>query len=418
MIRLNLATKPGLLTAEDIEASDKAIERSLSPISRGEEVESAEEALTSAGGPAEKREPSEKVESSLEELAADKEKQSQVTESEIDTSTLKELEKNLEMMESAEQEDFVPRKRSEKKQAKLDELEELIEMKGDQHSATPGRLRRKSIFRYIGIFVLVVIVAIGGYWIYQNFKDKLPFGKKESPRQTRTEQTAPASQPTAKQITESVRERLPEVALMNEVSKRHIEQVQQGKQLLHPLVQILSFISANSKIQYLRADQQKLSFIFYLATRQQAVDLKNYLLNSDFPITRNIFYIEEHSTYPGTPYQVMAIFNYQIGTPQLKVGYRYLNDYALNHEIYSAGRQTNINIAPLRLYSRETASTREASVNALGNKQNMVRFLQQIEDLKINFGIKEILLKENQNKNAGTASLELVLSATIYPPKS
>jgi len=275
MIRLNLANVPGLQGQElpalvDLEG--------LTPDLPSESLPEKEMEFVSEQAPAE---------SSEEPVIETKPTQP------VDEDLFKLAEENLDLIEKAEQEEFIPKPTS---------------PPPDKPEKGPVGIKRRPVLRWaiLGVVVLVILAAFWGYRqglftevqvvkTAKKTRDKVlepVTDQMVGPTETTVQKTEDlaekavekgrlipdAAQQPGSQISNAVKSVRPmhRYTEPSGISEEYVYRVHTGQNRLQIAAEVLSQFPSNSKLHYLRVKNDKVSFILYVANEQDIFNLKNY----------------------------------------------------------------------------------------------------------------------------------------------
>jgi len=400
MIRLNLATKPGLQRPEKKGAENVA------------------ELITpQTTAPAQPAPPGEAI-SSTQEMPK------------IDDELFAAVEKNLEMLEQAEEEEFIPRHIS---VAQTPEEKAEEEKKEQQIETLLKRPTRRKIFTALRYIIILAVLGGGGYFGYWKFFN-VPAPKIVIPSEM--EEPVPTSPPSDSIPTGLVPEQsfvssesappvaeqpqaVPQVISQpttSQIDDNYARQIMMSENALLQVVQVLTNLPRGIRLQYLKCKDQKISFIIYVNTNDEAVRLKSALTAVPGQLSPEIFYIEQVATQ--TPnIQVMAIFKIRPPDVTQVKRYQYLNDVQLTQTLWSTGRRSQINQKPLLISDPDVLKIRRGELSGNGTLTACTNLLRSYAQNSINYGIDQVMFQAPANLPPGELALNFTFSGIIYPQK-
>ena len=400
MIRLNLATKPGLQRPEKKGAENVA------------------ELITpQTTAPAQPAPPGEAI-SSTQEMPK------------IDDELFAAVEKNLEMLEQAEEEEFIPRHIS---VAQTPEEKAEEEKKEQQIETLLKRPTRRKIFTALRYIIILAVLGGGGYFGYWKFFN-VPAPKIVIPSEM--EEPVPTSPPSDSIPTGLVPEQsfvssesappvaeqpqaVPQVISQpttSQIDDNYARQIMMSENALLQVVQVLTNLPRGIRLQYLKCKDQKISFIIYVNTNDEAVRLKSALTAVPGQLSPEIFYIEQVAT-PAPNIQVMAIFKIRPPDITQVKRYQYLNDIQLTQTLWSAGRRSQINQNPLLISDADVLKIRRGELSGNGTLTACTNLLRSYAQNSVNYGIDQVMFQAPDNLPPGELALNFTFSGIIYPQK-
>ncbi len=359
MIKLNLATIPGLQGEESVR----------SPIFEPK-VEFVEKPPAIEEGEAPK--PKQKIDESVFELA----------------------EQNLDLIEQAEKEEFVPKHPS-------------LPPKKEKEDGPVTIKRRRTVLK-IFYLLLALIVVVGGFWVY-----KSKFYKKA--------EKIPEVVGEAKEIGESViassKEVMQQAVVASEISEQYITQILIGKNVLDVSLKLFQSFPQNARLQYLRVKSNKISFILYLPTRDEGYAFKNNIVNNSRFLSPDVFYIERDESNLNAPYQIMAILRYKDTISKSSSGFGFKLDNELAQIIGTIGQSSNVFLTPLKIFKAQNNLPRKAQFSGKGSIKDCIRFYKKIMGMNMNIGIECVYVYDNSNQKLENTQLNFRIDADIFPRK-
>jgi len=370
MIKLNLATIPGLQGEESVR----------SPIFEPK-VEFVEKPPVIEEGEAPK--PKQKIDKSVFELA----------------------EQNLDLIEQAEKEEFVPKHPS------------LPPKKGKEG----GIKRRRTVLKFFYL-LLALVVIVGGFWVYKSkFYKKIGIKIPSRSEVTKVAEKIPEVVGETKKIGESVivssKDVTQQAVVASEISEQYITQILIGKNVLDVSLKLFQSFPQNARLQYLRVKSNKLSFILYLPTRDEGYTFKNNIVNNSRFLSPDVFYIERDESNLNAPYQIMAILRYKDTILRSSSRFGFKLDNELAQIIGTIGQSSNVFLTPLKIFKAQNNLPRKAQFSGKGSIKNCIRFYKKIIDMNVNMGIECVYVDDNSNQKLEDTQLNFRIDAEIFPRK-
>jgi len=385
MIKLNLATVPGIQGKESAKAPIYEYQVEVE-----EKLPTAEEGVTGATP-----KPKQKIDADLFKLA----------------------EQNLDLIEQAEKEEFVP-KHKPKPPKKEKEEGPTIKIK-----------RRIPLLRLFYLLLAIIVIG-GGFWVYKSkfykkvgikVPTKSEVKKVTEKVQEKVTEQLPDVVDKAKGIGQSVvtssQEAVKQVAIANEISDQNITQILNGKNVLDIGLKLLQSFPQNARLQYLRVKSNKVSFILYLPTRNEGLTLKNSLINNSRFLSPDVFYIERDKSNLNAPYQVMAIIKYRDTILRSIKGFVFKIDNELAQIIGNYGQNSNVSLTPFKVFKEQNYLPRKAQFSGKGSARNCISFLKKIKDMNMNIGIESVYIYDNSNRKLESTILAFTIDTNIFPRK-
>ncbi len=381
MIKLNLATIPGLQGEESVR----------SPIFEPK-IEFVEKPPVIEEGEAPK--PKQKIDKSVFELA----------------------EQNLDLIEQAKKEEFVPKHPS---------LPPKKEKEGGQVIIK----RRRTVLKFFYL-LLALIVIVGGFWVYKSkFYKKIGIKIPSRSEVTKVAEKIPEKVTgkipevvgEVKKIGESdiasSKETMQQAVVASEISEQYITQILIGKNVLDVSLKLFQSFPQNARLQYLRVKSNKLSFILYLPTRDEGYAFKNNIVNNSRFLSPDVFYIERDESNLNAPYQIMTILRYKDTISRSSSGFGFKLDNELAQIIGTIGQSSNVFLTPLKIFKAQNNLPRKAQFSGKGSIKNCIRFYKKIIDMNVNMGIECVYVDDNSNQKLEDTQLNFRIDAEIFPRK-
>ncbi|MDO9548107.1 MAG: hypothetical protein Q7J65_03980 [Candidatus Marinimicrobia bacterium] len=373
----------------------------------------------------------------------------------IDDDLFKLAEANLDLIEQAEEEEAGPKE----KVKSAPEPEEKPEKKHKKHP----------LFRY-GILVGAIVVLFVILWLYKNgqlTKEKVrevAMGTSETVVGTVSEQAsdvirkadglsevyADRAAEAAKQIPGATRQlssdvsevtrqmtsgmsdaraqiasRIPEVQTSSrsvnrvygssDISMNLIQRVQIGQNKLSLAADVLAQFPADSRLQYLRVKNGKLSFILFVSSEYAAEQIKNYFICQNQFQPPEIFFVERSNKIAGNPVEIMAIVRFQtMGSDDTK-GYKYLTDRQLSQYVWQASLKSSVRMNPLKISSSDITTVRDAEIIGNGMTANVIAMMRELAVQRHNMSTSILSIRSDTKQPIRESVLDFNLNSVIYP---
>lgn len=414
MIKINLATKPGLQDetgGKTVAGSPNEIFAVIPPA-----TEAPEPVITQIGTEVQDDQP--------------------VAMPALDDDMFASIEANLEMMEQAEAEEFVPRHISLPPE-KLEEEEK--EEKIEELTKKPGRRRLKNALIY---GLTVIIIGGGGYWAYLKYfktptptssaqtdfeKPEVATGQAESvpaqPVQTPAEvQPVETVQPIYQSeinATPSTTQPVPSTITqpqMSQVEEVYVSQILNGATRCQTLAQVVGSIPINHRLQYLKLKTDKISFLVYVGSEEEAQRLKASIQNLPAILSTEVFYIERMPGVAAPAVQIMAILKLR-NNPSAMRSIRFQNDIALSQVLWSAGKRNGLNMQPLSIAEPPANKPRLAEFRGNCTATGIANLLQDLSAIDLNLSIEQVSLSPGSNVTGNSTTIDFVINSVIFPQK-
>jgi len=402
MLKINLATKPGL---QD-ETKDKSIP--AIPNELFESLPPSPEPVISVPDQSGKA----ALKSELTALATPKE------------DMFASVESNLEMLEQAEAEEFVPRHVSLPPEKRAEtEQEERIE-------ALTKIPRKRRLRKILGVGLGLIVVAVVGYWAYVNFlKAPVQPDEYEKPQPVTEEMvpSAPATTPSEIPPVETVEPvyQTPAAPLtyqsvgqpaLSQVEEVYASQIMAGARYSLSAAQVLGLFPSGTRVQYLKLKSGKISFLIYVAEEAEGQRIKTGIGNLPGIQASEVFYIERMPTVAAPNVQIMAILKLRLdsGTPR---SIRFQNDVNLSQVLWSIGKRNNLNLQPLGIAEPPAAKPRLAEIRGDGGVNSIANFLQELANIDLNLGIEQVSLTPASDATGYSGFFNFTINSVIYPQK-
>jgi len=452
MIRLNLTNQPGL---QFIDESEKFDLEGLEPDVVANELEGDFQVDSDDGIPAPAKSGSVPELNDIPDMPMRPSLARDNDEFQINDDLFKLAEANLDLIEQAEEEEAGPKAKTKS----APEPEEKPEKKHKQHP----------LFRY-GILVGAIIVLFVILWVYKNGqlnKAKVRKAAMEaSATVTRkvTEKTADVIQTTedlsdvyvdkaaeaASQIPGATRQLSSEVSDLTEqmssgitdarqqiaskipevqtssrsvnrvygssnISMDLIQRVQVGQNKLNIAADVLAQFPANSRLQYLRIKNDRLSFILYVSSDYAAEQIKNYFTSQSRFLSPEVFFVEQSNTVASNPVEIMAIIRFrQMGSDDTK-GYKYLTDRQLSQYVWQASLKSNVRMNPLKISNSDITTVRDAEIVGNGMMANVIALMRELAVQRHNMSTSILSIRSDTSRPISESLLDFDLNSVIYP---
>jgi len=413
MININLATKPGL---QDETGSKPAP-------GNPNEIFAVIPPTTEASEPA------------IAQISSEIQESQPIAMPALDDDMFASIEANLEMMEQAEAEEFVPRHISlppekleeEKKAEKIEEL-----------TKQPGRRRLKKVLIY---GLIVIVIGGGSYWTYlKYFKTLTPtnsvstdFEKPEvATEQAESVPVQPIPAPAEMQPLETVQpiyqseiNAVPSATPVpstitqpqpSQVEDVYVSQILSGAIRCQTLAQVVGSLPVNHRLQYLKLKTDKVSFLVYVGSEEEAQRLKAGIQNLPGILSTEVFYIERMAGGAAPAVQIMAILklrNHPSGIRSI----RFQNDVALSQVLWSAGKRNGLNMQPLNIAEPPAPKPRLSEFRGNGSANGIANLLQELSATDLNLSIEQVSLSPGYDQAGNSAAIDFTINSIIYPQK-
>jgi len=414
MIRLNLANVPGLQGEElptlvDLEG--------LTPDQPSEPLPEKEMEFVPEQAPAE---------SSEEPVIETKPTQP------VDEDLFKLAEENLDLIEQAEQEEFIPKPTS---------------PPPDKPEKGPVGIKRRPVLR-LAILAVVVLVILSAFWGYrqglftkeqvvktaQKTRDKVletvtdqAVGVTETTDQKTEELGEEAvekarlipdvAQQPGSQISNAVKSvrPMPRYTEPSGISDKYVYRVHTGQNRLQIAAEVLSQFPPKSKLQYLRVKNDKVSFILYVANEQELLRLKSYFSNENRFVSPEVFFTERTNKVAGNPIEIMAIVRFYTSDCQETMGYKYFTDRQLSQYVWQTGLTSGVDMQSMKISSKEITSIRNGHIAGTGAVKNVVQLLNELAMIRDNMECGVISITGTLDNSISETMLDYNLGTVIYP---
>ncbi|MDD5230838.1 MAG: hypothetical protein PHC43_05870 [Candidatus Marinimicrobia bacterium] len=385
MIKINLATKPGL--------QDETVNQGV--------VGESNDIFKTAPPAGPSKLTGEQLASELQATPA-----TAKPEEEIDR--LATVEANLKMLEQAESEEFVPQHPSQPPE-KVDEVEE--EIKSDQPSEKP---RRSSLFKVLSFVLIVAIIIVGGYWAYNKYlrtpTPSIPYTADEEEILTVDVPATPA--PETSQPVETAEVQLPP----SQIDEIYLPNIAVGVARSQLLGRILEAFPIDFRLQYLKLTNEKISFLIYVNSEEEAQRAKTTIQNLPGIYSTRVFYTERISGTAAPDVQIMAILNAHDEEALISnIGFQ--DDMALSQIIWAAGKRSNLTLQPLIIYEPQATKPRLAEIRGSGSVLGIISLMHELAELNLNLSIEQVLLNSGVEAVGSSDQIDFSINTVIYPRK-
>lgn len=424
MIKINLATKPGL--------QDES-ENKLTPGSHNDIF-----TLSPSAAPPSPSVPPAPVNDQLPEGPHD---EMPLEMPDFNDDIFKSVEANLQMLEQAEAEEFVPRHVS----LPPEKLEEVDKEKAIENlTQRPIRRRLVKLFSYLIVFA---IIGYGGYWAYNKYlktpmpaivipaetQDAFPVEEQPvavEPSPVITETPAPeygqpvnqspaanvpeVRQPVQQPVTQRPVAHQPVAQqIINQVEEIYIRQILTGTGRSQILAQVIGAIPASYRLQYLKMKSEKISFLIYVNSEEEARRIKTAVENIPGLFPPDVFYIERMASVAAPSVQIMAILKLrnQISVPMRNI--RFQNDVELSQTLWAIGKRNQVTLSPLSITEPPGSQPRLAEISGSASLSGFSSLLRDLLALDLNLSIEQISLSPGRDYG----SIDFSLNSVLFPQK-
>lgn len=384
MIKLNLATKPGLQTKE----------ASLSKIFPGFDTT------------IENQTPTPRVIHQTKNL---------------DENIFTPAEKNLDLIEQAEKEEFIPRRTS-----------IPLQKKTDIQFAKPMRVKRKAT--RIVLYIILIGILAGGYWGYKKeIYKKIDLGKVTSlftkkgtnkvildsdQSHAVTDKTSEILDKT-QQIGESIVTtlQLAHPSLEDEIAGEYVSQIILGKNRLDMAQKMLQSLPQDAILQYMRVKGNSVTLIAHFKTKEE-VDVVNDAIAGDSNFSKTeVFRIETDVSNSVRPIQLSAIIKFKEYSSGGSQAYRFIDDVKISQVVWVAGKKASVSLMPIKIFGAPSPDVRLSEITGTGNIATCLAFFKELMNIYINYGIESISIYRSAGDRSQTAPLDFSLEGSIFPAK-
>lgn len=414
MIRLNLANVPGLQGEELPTIVDL---KGLTPGQPAEPLPEKEMEFVPEQAPAESSE--EPVIETKPTPPADED-------------LFKLAEENLDSIEQAEQEEFIPKPTS---------------PLPDKSGKGPVGIKRHPVL-WLAILVVVALLILAAFWGYRQglfIKEQVV----KTAQKTREEVLEPVNdqmveltETTAQKTEELAEEALEKDRLIPEtvpqpgsqisnvvkpvqptprytepsgISEEYIYRVHTGQNRLQIAAEVLGQFSSDSKLQYLRVKNDKVSFIVYVANEQDMLYLKNYFSNENRFASPEVFFTERTNKVTGNPIEIMAIVRFYTSECQDTKGYQYFTDRQLSQYIWQTAINSGVDMQPMKISNKKTTSIRNGNIAGTGAIKNIIQLLNELVMVRDNMEFGVISISGTLDNSIPETMFDYNLDTVIYP---
>ncbi|MBN2602124.1 MAG: hypothetical protein JXR87_09035 [Candidatus Marinimicrobia bacterium] len=452
MIRLNLTNQPGLQFIDESEQFDL---EGLEPDVAADEPEGDFQYDSDDGAPAPVKSGSAPELKDFPDMPMKPSLADANDAFQIDDDLFKLAEANLDLIEQAEEEEAGPK-------AKIKSTPKPIEK-------TEKKYKKHPLFRY-GILVAGIIVVFVILWVYKNgqlnkarvrkaameasatvskkvaektadiiqtaddlsdvYGDKAADAASQIPGATRqlssevtdlTQQMSSGLSDARQQIAskkpdvQTSRQPTTRVYGTSDLSLDLIQRVQVGQNKLNIAADALSQFPANSRLQYLRIKNDRLSFILYVSSTNAAEQIKNYFISQSKFLPPEVFFIEQSNTVAGNPVEIMAIIRFRpMGSNDTK-GYKYLTDRQLSQYVWQASLNSNVRMNPLKISNSDITSVRDAEIVGNGITANVIAMMRELAAQRHNMSTSMLSIRSDTHRPISESLLDFDFNSVIYP---
>ncbi|HPC35274.1 MAG TPA: hypothetical protein P5268_03410 [Candidatus Marinimicrobia bacterium] len=322
-------------------------------------------------------------------------------------------ESNLEMTGQAKTEEPIPQTVSGISD-KLREAEKIVERKEKEYSKHSS----KRIILNIGIWILVlVIIGTAGYWAYYKyFKTQTSSITVESKNENilPTEKPAPVVEETQPSSSSEVAEVVPPKA--SQIDETYLPRIFAGIARCQVLSQLVGTLPGNSRIQFLKLDKDKINFLIFIDSENNAQQAKTKMQNLPGIVSTQAFYIEHTANIPAPAVQMMAILNLRTeNAPSRNI--RFYDDVSLSQVLWATGKKHNLKLQPISIAEPPAPKPRLAEIRGSGNLADIINLISELSSFDLNLSIEKISLDLSSESTLDTGILNFNISSVIYPQK-
>jgi len=327
----------------------------------------------------------------------------------LDEDVFAKAEKNLDLIEQGENEEFIPRHTSVPPQKKP----EIVPVK-------IHRVRRM-VFRYLGFLILIGIIG-AGFWGYRSgFYKQMDFGKISSffkAKFSRAKDTELVGK--AQDVAQSILTQLPfaQPSDKDEIASEYIQMIITGKSRLGFTRRVLENVPQNSILQYLRTKGNSVTFIMNIRTQQECDVLKSALEGDSRFASTEVFRTQPDPSVGTHPVRLTAIIKFREETARDGKCYRFVDDIKTSQVIYTAGKMSTLNLLPLKIYNAPSPEPRMAQINGNGTYTTIATFFNELSKVYTNYGIEDISIHQSASDSLQSTPLNMIVDIQIFPPQA
>ncbi len=300
---------------------------------------------------------------------------------------------------------------------KLREAEQIIERKEEEFS----RHLSNRLVLNIGIWILVlVIVGALGYWGYTKYfnprKSEItakPAGKSDLPVEQPillTEQSQPSSTSDMPEVDQPV------LTPINQIDEIYLPPVLTGISRCQVLLQLISVLPDNSRIQFLKLDKDVVNFLIFVDTENEAQQVKDEVQKLPGIGSIQAFYIEHVADTPSPAVQMMAILNLKTESAVAR-NIRFYDDVSLSQVLWAIGKRQNLKLQPLNIAEPPAPKPRLAEIRGNGSLNSIINLLSELSNFDLNLSVEKIAINLSADSAVDTGILDFSINSVIYPQK-
>lgn len=267
-----------------------------------------------------------------------------------------------------------------------------------------------NIIRNLVIFIIILAFFSGGYYIIQNFDTLFKSNSKEQISVVDTSEIIDTVETEIAMSAKSIEQK-------DEITAENINTILIGKNILFLTKVIFENFDPGLILDYLRINQEKVSFIVYYSSDDRANFLQKNLKSSIPNLKNDLFYVEKSNLYKQNPFQVMGFFNLNQGSYVIEERYIHYDDEKMAKHLGFWAAQEGIELNPVKIFTKDTTKIRKVEITGKGNATAIIGFIEKLLDENINLAIKNIHFKNKQKIKFDDLLINLKIEARIYPRK-
>lgn len=256
--------------------------------------------------------------------------------------------------------------------------------KTDQIQDSSKIHKRKTPYRYLLFILFVLLITLGVYFIYFDIISPTPDSKPSS-------RVLPSAKPPEREnTTQKTIESNATILPKDTVYEVKESQTEVRNNVLSAFIKLIDFLPENAKLQYLKVDSSRASFIFYIPIKEDGYTFETKICKGTIFHKPEVFNIKYDGLINDAPYQVTGIMSLKNISLDDIGEYELRNYKNLSNPIQDLGK--SLNIDDINFY---VGDNQQATLEGSGEIENCVEFFKEIESNRFNLSIKSIFLFNN-----------------------
>jgi hypothetical protein len=280
------------------------------------------------------------------------------------------------------------------------------EISKDQIQDNSNIHKRKTPRRYLWIILFVLLIIIGICFIHFDISSLI--SGNQIGRRVLPSVEFPKEEYTAQKAIESNATIFPQ----DTVYEVKDSQLGVRNNILNAFIELIDFLPESTRLQYLKADSTKVSFIFYIPRKENGYIFESKICKSTLFHKPEVFNIKYDELINNAPYQVMGIMNLKDMSSDDGGKYEFRDYRSLSILIRDIGKPLDIDDIDF-----DIRDNRQAVLIGKGEIENCIEFFKKIESDEFNLSIKSIFLFSNVEEILENSIVDFRIRLNVIPQK-